>query len=65
MEEGDSYVVAKGRREESGNPLRSRKGFGYTVRKARAVRDLLGNEIFAEAVLQFWGNTGAVGGGPR
>lgn len=43
---------------------RSRKGFGYDVRKARkrtrnaAVRDLVGGGVFAGAVLEVLGSTG-------
>ena len=53
---------ASGRRTEAGrDPLKSREGFGYRVRRARArqsntsARDLLLDDWFAEAVLSFLG----------
>ena len=48
-----------GKREDGGGPLRSRKGFGFHVRQARArpsnttVRELLSNVRYTEAVLEF------------
>ena len=60
-----------GRREQTGRPFRSRKGFGYGVRQARArssntsVRDLLSGEQYTDAVLKFLKDTrvGEVKGG--
>ena len=52
-----------GRREQTGGPLKSRKGFGYRVRQARArpsntsIRDLLSSEQYTGAVLRFLENT--------
>ena len=52
-----------GRREQKGDPLKSRKGFGYGVRQASArpsntsVRELLSNEQYTDAVLKFLGDT--------
>ena len=53
------------RREEKGldRPFRSRKGFGFRVRQARArpsnttVRELLSDERYTDAVLDFLKNT--------
>ena len=48
-----------GRREGEGGPLRSRKGFGFHVRQARArpsnttVREILSNSRYTDAVLTF------------
>ena len=50
---------ASGRRQEGGGPFKSRKGFGLHVRQARArpsnttVRELLSNDKYTEAVLDF------------
>ena len=50
-----------GKRVQASGPFRSRKGFGYGVRQARArpsntpVRDLLSNEQYTDAVLGFLG----------
>ena len=44
----------------SGDPPRSRRGFGYRVRQARprpsntSIRDLLSNDRYTEAVLDYW-----------
>ena len=52
-----------GRREEGEGPFRSRKGFGFHVRQARArpsnttVRELLSNDRYTDAVLNFLGQT--------
>lgn len=43
-----------------GGPLKGRRGFGYEVRKMRrrpAIKDLLGNELLTDVVLEFLGNT--------
>ena len=54
---------ASGGREQSDGPFRSRKGFGYRVRQARArpsntsIRDLLSDDRYTEAVLRFLGDT--------
>ena len=54
---------ASGRREQTEEPLKSRRGFGYRVRQARArpsntsVRDLLSNDRYTKAVLGFLRNT--------
>ena len=54
---------ASGRREQADEPFKSRKGFGYRVRQARArpsntsVRDLLSNDQYTEAVLSFLRDT--------
>ena len=48
-----------GRREQADEPFKSRKGFGYKIRQARArpsntsVRDLLSDDRYTEAVLSF------------
>ena len=45
--------------EESGVPFKSRKGFGFRVRQARArpsnttIRELLSDDRYSEAVLDF------------
>ena len=50
---------ASGGREQTNEPFKSRKGFGYKVRQARArprntsVRDLLSDDRYTEAVLRF------------
>ena len=52
-----------GKREEGNGPFRSRKGFGFHVRQARArpsnttVRKLLSDSRYTEAVLEFLGKT--------
>ena len=52
-----------GRREGGDGPFKSRKGFGFHVRQARArpsnttVRELLSNSRYTEAVLDFLGKT--------
>ena len=52
-----------GRRRGSDGPFKSRKGFGFHVRQARArpsnttVRELLSNSRYTEAVLSFLKNT--------
>ena len=52
-----------GRREQTGGPLKSREGFGYRVRKARArpsntsVRDLLSSEQYTGATSRLPENT--------
>ena len=52
-----------GKRKEEDGPFRSRKGFGFHVRQARArpsnttVRELLSNSRYTEAVLDFLGKT--------
>ena len=52
-----------GRREEGDGPFRSRRGFGFHVRQARArpsnttVRELLSNNRYTEAVVRFIGAT--------
>ena len=52
-----------GKRQEGDGPFRSRKGFGFHVRQARArpsnttVRELLSNSRYTEAVLDFLGKT--------
>ena len=49
--------------QERVGPFKSRKGFGYEVRKAKdgprtvSINDLLDNEYCAEAVLELLGNT--------
>ena len=54
---------ASGAREETREPFKSRRGFGYQVRQARArpsntsVRELLSDDRFTEAVLDFLRNT--------
>ena len=54
---------ASGRRQEGDGPFRSRRGFGFHVRQARArpsnttVRELLSNSRYTEAVLDFLGKT--------
>ena len=59
----DSGGKASGRREQSDEPFKGRKGFGYRVRQARArpsntsVRELLSNDRYTEAVLGFLRNT--------
>ena len=60
-----------GRDRDSKDPLKSRKGFGYRFRQARArlsnttVRDLLSDDRYTDAVLGFLGATrvGEVKGG--
>jgi hypothetical protein len=53
-----------GRRQEGDGPFKSRKGFGFHVRQARArpsnttVRELLSNDRYTEAVLDFWERRG-------
>ena len=48
-----------GRKEQTEDRFKSRKGFGYRVRQARArpsntsVRELLSNERYTDAVLKF------------
>ena len=55
---------ASGRREEAKDRYKSRKGFGYRVRQARArpsntsIRGLLSDDRCTEAVLAFLGETG-------
>ena len=50
---------ATGRRETTEDPFKSRKGFDYRVRQARAspsntsIRDLLSNSRYADAVLEY------------
>ena len=50
---------ASGGRQEEDGPFKSRKGFGFHVRRARArpsnttVRELLSNDRYTEAVLDF------------
>ena len=50
-------------RGQTGQPFKSRKGFGYRVRQARArprntsVSDLLSNDRYTEAVLRVLENT--------
>ena len=50
---------ASGKREQIDEPFKSRRGFGYMVRQARArpsntmVRDLLSDERYTEAVVRF------------
>ena len=52
-----------GRRDEGEGPFRSRKGFGFHVRQARArpsnttVRELLSSDRYTEAVLRFLSTT--------
>ena len=52
-----------GRREDGEGPFRSRKGFGFHVRQARArpsnttIRELLSNSRYTEAVLSFLSKT--------
>ena len=52
-----------GRREDGEGPFRSRRGFGFHVRQARArpsnttVRELLSNSRYTEAALDFLGKT--------
>ena len=59
---------ASGRREQTEEPLKSRRGFGYRVRQARArpsntsVRDLLSNDRYTEVVLGFLRNTSVKAG---
>ena len=59
----DRVGRASGRREQSDEPFKSRKGFGYRVRQARArpsntsVRNLLSDDRYKEAVLFFLRNT--------
>ena len=54
---------ASGKREEAGGPLKSRRGFGFRARQARArpsntsFRELLSNERYMEAVLEFLKDT--------
>ena len=54
---------ASGRRQERGGPFKSRKGFCFHVRMARArpsnttVRELLSDDRYTEAVLEFLGKT--------
>ena len=51
-----------GKEGTEGDPLKSRKGFGYNVRQARArpsntsVRELLSNEQYTDANLKFLGD---------
>ena len=53
----------RGKREGSDGPFKSRRGFGFHVRQARArpsnitVRELLSNCRYTEAVLEFLGKT--------
>ena len=53
----------RGLSEEMDRPFKSRKGFGFHVRQARArpsnttVRELLSNSKYTEAVLEFLGKT--------
>ena len=55
---------ASGRREEAKDRYKSRKGFGYRVRQARArprntsIRGLLSDDRYTEAVLAFWEQRG-------
>ena len=55
------YLSGQRKRGSEANALKSRKGIGYDVRKAKrrpcnvAIRGLLGNEILTEAVLRFLG----------
>ena len=52
-----------GRRDEDDGPFKSRKGFGFHVRQARArpsnttIRELLSNSRYPDAVLSFLSNT--------
>ena len=53
----------EGKDDRDGGPLKSRRGFGFCVRQARArpknttVKELLSNSRYAEAVLDFLGKT--------
>ena len=55
----DAVGRASGRRPEGDGPFKSRKGFGFHVRRAvarpsnTAVRELLSNDRYTEAVLDF------------
>ena len=55
---------ASGGRGETGDPLRSRKGFGYRVRQARArpsntsARDLLSDDRYIRQFWRSWGQRG-------
>ena len=61
MGNGESCVVGNcgglfiGVGDARDRPLKSREGFGYNVRKhvSVTIRDLLGNEVFTKAVLEF------------
>ena len=59
----DSSQKGIGRKGAVGRAFRSRKGFGYRVRQARArpsntsIRDLLSDDRYTEAVLRFLGDT--------
>ena len=54
---------ASGRREQTDEPFKIKKGFGHRVRQARArpsntsVRDLLSSDRYTEAVLRFLRDT--------
>ena len=58
---------ASGKRDQTGEPFKSRKGFGYRARQARArpcntsVRDLLSNYRYTTAVLGFLRHKGGRG----
>ena len=53
----------EGKDDRDGGPFKSRKGFGFRVRQARArpsnttVRELLSNNRYTDAVLDFLGKT--------
>ena len=55
----DTVGRVRGKREGSDGPFKSRRGFGFHVRQARArpsnttVRELLSNSRYTEAVLTF------------
>ena len=71
MDERDTAVgrASGGRPWVGEGPFRSRKGFGFRVRQAMArpnntaIRDLLSDGRFTEAVLVFKGNAGGGGQG--
>ena len=55
--------MISGRREGGDSPFKSRRGFGFHVKQARArpsnttVRELLSSDRYTEAVLRFLGTT--------
>ena len=59
----DAVGKISGRRGEAEGPFKSRKGFGFRVRQARArpsnttVRELMSDDRYTEAVLNFLGKT--------
>ena len=63
MGKGREYIRKKGQGGRKGPALKRRRGFGFHVRQARArpsnttVGDLLSNERYTEAVLEFLGKT--------